>query len=232
MEDAKWCNEGFAHLFGKARGDAVETNYYMILVQTTNETNIDNAAAVDKGTTPATVGIPVTAHGYQAGDGVLIQGSDNYDGYYVVEDTTSTNEIVITAAYTAETFDGGGAETVRKGPGPRTATVADLTEIPNGNGYTTGGIQLALNTTDFPTLTITNTASGNVIMVVKNLTWTASGGSIPANPDRADVVVLTGHHATISARKTLAYAWLKDRRQVSDGQPLNVNTFTLKLSQG
>lgn len=70
------------------------------------EDTINDAAAVDKSTSPATVGIPVTgaeAAGWLAGDECTIAGSTNYEGQHVI-DSVTTNEIVIVATYTAETF--------------------------------------------------------------------------------------------------------------------------------
>ncbi len=64
---------------------------------------IDATAAVDK--TGGEVGIPLTSHGLAAGTYVIISGTINYDGKYLINSTT-TNEIVITATYTAETFAG------------------------------------------------------------------------------------------------------------------------------
>lgn len=65
---------------------------------------INNAGvAVDKGS--GTVGIPVTGHGIDIGKHIVIYGTDSYNGEHVVESTTTTNEIVITATYAAETFD-------------------------------------------------------------------------------------------------------------------------------
>ena len=64
---------------------------------------IDNAAAVDKG--GGLVGIPITAHDFNAKDITTIAGTTNYDGTYTIVSVT-TNEIVITASYVAETFAG------------------------------------------------------------------------------------------------------------------------------
>lgn len=76
---------------------------------------INNAgAAVDKGTTPATVGIPVTgavAAGWLADDECTIALTTNYNGQHVI-DSVSTNEIVIVATYNAETF--GAADTIKR----------------------------------------------------------------------------------------------------------------------
>jgi hypothetical protein len=65
---------------------------------------IDNAAAVDKG--GGLVGIPMTSQPYSTGDSIELRLTDNYNGTYSVDATSSTNEIVITASYSAETFDG------------------------------------------------------------------------------------------------------------------------------
>jgi len=70
--------------------------------------NLDAAAAVDKG--GGLVGIPVTGHGYSAGEYVTIARTTNYNGTYLLDSTTSTNELVITETYNAETF--AGSETV------------------------------------------------------------------------------------------------------------------------
>jgi len=54
------------------------------------------------------VGIPLTSHGYSAGNIVLLNGTTNYDGVYTLpsQSTGDANEFVITATYAAETFAG------------------------------------------------------------------------------------------------------------------------------
>jgi hypothetical protein len=63
----------------------------------------DAEDAVDKSTSPATVGIPVTGHAFLAGHEVTIAGTANYNGSFVI-DSVSTNEVVIVSAFAAETF--------------------------------------------------------------------------------------------------------------------------------
>jgi len=66
---------------------------------------INNAAAVDKG--GGLVGIPLTSQPFATGDVLTITGTINYNGVaFVVDATSSANEVVITVAYNAETFDG------------------------------------------------------------------------------------------------------------------------------
>lgn len=61
-------------------------------------------SAVDKGS--GKVGLPSTAHGLEPGTPVIISGTDNYDGDYLLASETSTNELVITATYAVETVSG------------------------------------------------------------------------------------------------------------------------------
>jgi hypothetical protein len=75
---------------------------------TSKADTIDNAAAVDK--TGGKVGIPITGHPFAAADSVLIAGTTNYNGTYVIDSQTA-NEIVIVATYAAENF--AGTETVK-----------------------------------------------------------------------------------------------------------------------
>ena len=72
---------------------------------------LDAAAAVNKG--GGEVGLPITGHGFQAGQVVTIAGTVNYNGAFIINSATA-NEIVITATYVAETF--AGTETVDFGP--------------------------------------------------------------------------------------------------------------------
>ena len=66
----------------------------------------DTAAAVDKG--DGKVGIPCESHGLTAGtDYIRVEGMQNYDGEYLLDATTSANELVITATYAAEIFTAG-----------------------------------------------------------------------------------------------------------------------------
>lgn len=68
------------------------------------DTNPNSGAATDK--TGGKVGIPVTAHGFSTGQRIIIDGSTNYDGTYLVDTDSTTDEIVIVETYVAETFDG------------------------------------------------------------------------------------------------------------------------------
>lgn len=68
------------------------------------EQTIDNAAVTDEG--GGVVGIPLTGHGYNTGDQILLNGTVNYDGVYTVLASSVAGRIDITANYVAETFAG------------------------------------------------------------------------------------------------------------------------------
>jgi hypothetical protein len=64
-----------------------------------------SGAAVNVG--GGVVGLPCTAHGFTAGWTIEVAGTTNYDGSYVVQDTSTVNQIHILATYMAETFGSG-----------------------------------------------------------------------------------------------------------------------------
>lgn len=110
-----------------------------------------------------------------------------------------------------------------------TNTLSELTEIAAGNGYTAGGISLTKNSTDFDTLTEDD--SGDLGKVqIKDLTWTASGGSLPASGNGARWAVLTDDNATQGSRLVLAWWDLVSDRSVSVGQPLTLQDCELRLT--
>ena len=84
--------------------------------------------------------------------------------------------------------------------GPDTNTLSDLTEIAPGNGYTQGGIAIAKYAIDFPTSSEDDTNDKGIIGL-KNIVFTATGGSIPASGNGARYAVLTGPGATVGSRK-------------------------------
>ena len=63
-------------------------------------------------------------------------------------------------------------------------TLGELTEIANGNGYATGGYSLNRDATDFDTLSEDDSGDKAAIKI-KDITWTAAGGSLPASGSAA-----------------------------------------------
>ena len=75
-----------------------------IIVQPRGGALINAAAAVNVG--GGVVGIPVTGQTFNTGDAITITGTVNYNGAYTVLASSTANQVNITAAYVAETFDG------------------------------------------------------------------------------------------------------------------------------
>ncbi len=115
-------------------------------------------------------------------------------------------------------------------PTADTNTFSQLTEIANGNGYTTGGYQLNRDTTDWDTLNENDTDDRGEIQI-KDVAWTASGGAIPASGNGARYAVLLDDNETIGSREVLAWWDLSNDRSVSTGQTLTLQNCELRLTE-
>lgn len=115
-------------------------------------------------------------------------------------------------------------------PTADTNTKGELTEIASGNGYTTGGISLTRNTTDFDVLTEDDTTDFGAVQI-KDLTWTASGGPIPSSGSGARYAILTDDNVTQGSREVYFYWDLTSDRTVSDGQPLTLQNCEIRGSE-
>ena len=104
-----------------------------------------------------------------------------------------------------------------------------VTEVSTGNGYTTGGISLTKNATDFDT--IAEDDSGNHgSLKIRDLVWTASGGTLPAS-DSARYAVITDDDGTVGDREIWFYFDLASDRQVSSGQTLTLADCDIRLTE-
>lgn len=115
-------------------------------------------------------------------------------------------------------------------PDADTNLLSDLTEIADGNGYTTGGYSLTKNSTDFDTLSEDDTNDRGTIQV-KDVTWTASGGNLPASGNGARYAVLLDDNATVANREVYAFWDLGSDRSVSDTQELTLQNLELRLTE-
>ena len=115
-------------------------------------------------------------------------------------------------------------------PDADTNTKTELTEIANGNGYTTGGYQLTMNSTDFDVWTEED-ASDYALIQLKDIVWTASGGPIPASGGGARYAVLTDDNATQADREIYHYWDLVSDRSVSSGQTLTLQDCEIRITE-
>ena len=114
-------------------------------------------------------------------------------------------------------------------PDADTNTLGQLTEIAAGNGYTAGGYQLTPNASDFDSL-VENDTDDRGELQVKDVAWTASGGSIPASGDPASFAVLTDDNATLANREVYVVLDLQGTRTVQDGYPLTLQNCEIRAT--
>lgn len=107
-------------------------------------------------------------------------------------------------------------------------TLGQLTEIAAGNGYTTGGISLTRNATNFPVVENDTNDRGDID--IPDQVWTAAGGSIPASGAGARWAVLTDDNATIANREVWYWWDLSSDRSVSDTQALTLTNLLIQLA--
>lgn len=209
------------------RGATAPTGFFVALVTRKNPDTLDAADATNEG--GGLVGIPVTGHVYSAGQLIRIDGTEHYDGEWFISATTA-NKVLIAASYTAEIFSG--SETIYQAPDPDNDTMADLVEIPAGNGYTSGGIAIARNSTDFDSLAI-DADNNRVDLQLKDIAFTASGGTLPSSGN-AFYAVLTGLGATVANRKIYASCWLNSANGVSanTGNSIAIVNMTIRAASG
>lgn len=113
-----------------------------------------------------------------------------------------------------------------------TNLMSDVSEIPAGNGYTAGGIQITRGDGssgigyDVATEDDTNDRSH---FELEDLVWTASGGSLPASGTGARWAVHTTDEGTIANRR-IWFVWdLAALRIVSVGQALTLQNPTIRI---
>lgn len=110
-----------------------------------------------------------------------------------------------------------------------TNSLSALTEIAAGDGYTAGGYQLTKNSTDFDS-NVEDDSGDKADIQIKDVVWTATGGSIPISGNGARYAVLT-NDGTLANREVLAYWDLTADRSVSVGQTLTLQDLQIRLSE-
>ncbi len=106
-------------------------------------------------------------------------------------------------------------------------TLSQLTQIQTGNGYSDGGYQLTPNETDFDANTQNNT-DDRAALQIKDIAWTASGGSIPSSGDSARYAVLTDDNVTVGSRQVIAIWDLTVDRAAANGEAINLINLEIR----
>lgn len=115
-------------------------------------------------------------------------------------------------------------------PTADTNVLGDLTQIATGNGYSDGGYQLSPGATDYDTWTEDDT-NDRALVQLKDIVWTASGGSIPSSGNGARYAVHTDDNVTVASRQISQFFDLVSDRSVSDGQSLTLQDCEIRLTE-
>ena len=118
-------------------------------------------------------------------------------------------------------------------PTKLTNTFSQLTEIPAGNGYTSGGSAVARTTAGFDVATqSTSVDSGAGFVQAADVVYTATtAGSIPSSGTGARWAVLLNDSTNIGARDVLHYFDLVSARTVSAGQSLTIQDAQINIQE-
>ena len=111
-----------------------------------------------------------------------------------------------------------------------TNTAGQLTEIPAGNGYTSGGQTVNRNVTDFDSLVEDDTLD-QARLQLRDYVFTASGGPLPASGSGAAFAGLVDDNVTIADREVIYIFDLGGNNSVSDGQPLTIADATMQTEE-
>lgn len=110
-----------------------------------------------------------------------------------------------------------------------TNTLSELTQIANGNGYDTAGVDVNRDTTDFDSLS-EDDALDKALLQLKDYIWTATGGSLPASGNGARWLVLCDDNVTVNSRDVLV-AWdLASDKTVSETQTLTAQNCEIDVT--
>ena len=102
-------------------------------------------------------------------------------------------------------------------------------QIATGNGYTDGGYELTPGATDFSTWTEDDTNNWALVQT-KDVTWTATGGSIPSSGNGARYACLCDDNATTASKEVYEHYDLTSERTATVGQALTLTDIEVKMA--
>lgn len=115
-------------------------------------------------------------------------------------------------------------------PTAGTNTLGQVTQIADGNGYNTAGYTINRDTTDWDTQT-EDDANTIAYLQLKDVAWTAAGGTLPSGGSGARWAVLTDDEAVMGDREVYFYWDLSSEREVSVGQTLTLQNCEARLAE-
>ena len=116
------------------------------------------------------------------------------------------------------------------------ATLTALTElfdttvqIAVGSGYADGGISFARDSATWDILAM-DTVTGYGYIRLKDIVWTAAGGSIPASGGGAMYALITDDNALVGSRKVYGWIDLTTARSIGNGATLTLQDIELRIT--
>ena len=106
--------------------------------------------------------------------------------------------------------------------------VSDITEINVGNGYSTGGVAVPIDTGNVVTEDDTNDQADVVIDAVQIF---ASGGPIPASGSDYTHLAITTDEGTVANRQIILFMDLGGANSIPDGYHMTISGCTLRLQE-
>ncbi len=104
---------------------------------------------------------------------------------------------------------------------------SELTEITAGNGYSPGGLNVNRDAVDFD-VAAEDDINDRALVQIKDLSWLANGGPIPASGAGARYAVLLDRNATVGSREVYAWWDLGGDKSVASGQSLVLQNLELR----
>lgn len=148
--------------------------------------------------------------------------------------TNRGKKVILNAYFTADTTDEPAAfklllVTSAVAPDADQSVLSGLTEVANGNGYTTGGeaVARAAGAGGFDVITQVD-ASDHALIQLDDVVWTASSGPIPVSGDPPRWACLMDDAATPNV---IAFFDLVSDRTVSDTQTLTLQNCEIRFNE-
>ena len=138
---------------------------------------------------------------------------------------------ILQLAFQNYTLPGGGFAvalvTAAVAPNPDTNLFSELTECAAGNGYASGGAGVNRDAVDFY-VTIEDDVNDRALVQIKDISWLANGGPIPASGAGARYAVLTDRNATVANREVYAFWDLGADKSVPNGTTLILRDLEIR----
>ncbi len=121
--------------------------------------------------------------------------------------------------------------TVTVTPDADTKVLSELEEIIGGNGYSSGGEPIARSIVGFP-ISVEDDALDKGSVTMRDVFFTASGGTLPSSGLGVKFAVLTDNNPTVSNREVFGFAEFTGIAKIlNDTEILSILALKLSLTE-